>query len=136
MLRNAIFAIMASASLTLPCSAQDLGAIEFANSCAQCHGADAKGDGPVSPYLLNPPPDLTTLSLMNEGVFPLADVYSIIDGTADVAVHGGRDMPVWGDRYMSEMREDVTAHYSWSEARAYALTRVLALVEYISTIQQ
>ena len=136
MLRNAIFGIMASASLTLPCSAQDLGAIEFANSCAQCHGADAKGDGPVSPYLLNPPPDLTTLSLMNEGVFPLADVYSIIDGTADVAVHGGRDMPVWGDRYMSEMREDVTAHYSWSEARAYALTRVLALVEYIAAIQQ
>ena len=136
MLRIAISAFMASASLTFPCNAQDLGVIEFANSCAQCHGANAKGDGPVSAYLLNPPPDLTTLSLMNDGVFPLADVYSIIDGTADVAVHGGREMPVWGDRYMSEMREDVTAHYSWSEARAYALTRVLALVEYIATIQQ
>lgn len=136
MLRNAIFAVMASASLTLPCSAQELGAMEFANSCAQCHGADAKGDGPVSPYLLNAPPDLTALSLMNDGVFPLADVYAIIDGTADVAVHGGRDMPVWGDRYTREMLEDTTAHYSMSDARAHALVRVLALVEYISTIQQ
>ena len=136
MFRTAIFAITALASFAAPSGAQDLGAIEFANSCAQCHGADAKGDGPVSPHLLNPPPDLTALSRMNDGVFPLANVYSIIDGTADVAVHGGRDMPVWGDRYMSEMREDATAHYSWSEARAYALTRVLALVEYIATIQE
>lgn len=136
MSRIAIFALVVTAWSGLPASAQDLGAIEFANSCAQCHGADGKGDGPVSPYLLNPPPDLTMLSQMNGGVFPLSDVYSIIDGTADVAVHGGRDMPVWGDRYMTEMQEDVTAHYSWAEARAYALTRVLALVEYINSIQE
>lgn len=124
------------AMLGLPAAAQDLGAIEFANSCAQCHGVDGKGDGPVSPHLLNAPPDLTVLSKTNDGVFPIARVYEIIDGTADVAVHGGRDMPVWGDRYMTEMRSDATAHYSWAEARAYAQNRVLALVEYIATIQE
>lgn len=129
-------ALILAALLALPAGAQDLGAIEFANSCAQCHGPDGKGDGPVSAHLLNAPPDLTALSQMNGGVFPIADVYSIIDGTADVAVHGGRDMPVWGDRYMTEMREDTTAHYSWAEARAYAQNRVLALVEYIASIQE
>ena len=124
------------AVFAVPAVAQDLGAIEFANSCAQCHGADGKGDGPVSPHLLNAPPDLTVLSKINDGVFPIARVYEIIDGTADVAVHGGRDMPVWGDRYMTQMRSDATAHYSWLEARAYAQNRVLALVEYIATIQE
>lgn len=126
----------AAVLLGLPAAAQDVGAVEFANSCAQCHGADGKGDGPVSPHLLNAPPDLTALSQMNGGVFPIASVYSIIDGTADVAVHGGRDMPVWGDRYMTEMRDEATAHYSWVEARAYAQNRVLALVEYIASIQE
>lgn len=134
--RTGTIALALATLLALPAAAQDLGAIEFANSCAQCHGADGKGDGPVTPYLLNPPPDLTILSKTNDGVFPIANVYSIIDGTADVAVHGGRDMPVWGDRYMTEMREDATAHYSWAEARAYAQNRVLALVEYIASIQQ
>ena len=133
-LRTVFVALVAI--LGLPAAAQDIGAIEFGNSCAQCHGADGKGDGPVSPYLLNAPPDLTMLSKTNDGVFPIARVYSIIDGTADVAVHGGRDMPVWGDRYMTEMRSDATAHYSWIEARTYAQSRVLALVEYIATIQE
>ena len=136
MSRSTVFALLAAAALGMPAAAQDLGTIEFMNSCAQCHGVDGKGDGPVTPHLLSPPPDLTVLSQMNGGVFPIADVYSIIDGTADVAVHGGRDMPVWGDRYMTEMREDTTAHYSWAEARAYALNRVLVLVEYIASIQE
>ncbi len=134
--RTSVFVLAAAALFAMPAAAQDLGAIEFANSCAQCHGLDGKGDGPVSPHLLTAPPDLTVLSRLNDGVFPIANVYSIIDGTADVAVHGGRDMPVWGDRYMTEMREDITAHYSWSEARAYALNRVLVLVEYLASIQE
>lgn len=136
MLKIGLLACGLAVILGSPSSAQNLGAIEYSNSCATCHGQDGKGDGPVSSQLLNTPPDLTVLSKMNGGVFPIADVYAIIDGTADVAVHGGRDMPIWGDRYMTEMRDDPTAHYSWVEARAYALNRVLALVEYLSSIQE
>lgn len=136
MSRTGILALMAVVMVGVPAGAQDLGAIEFANSCAQCHGADGKGDGPVAPYLLNTPPDLTVLSQRNDGVFPIAEVYSVIEGTADVAVHGGRDMPVWGDRYVTEALEDEKAHYSWVESRAYALNRLLALVQYVALIQE
>lgn len=136
MLKRGVLACGLVVMLGSIANAQDLGAIEYSNSCAVCHGQDGKGDGPVSSQLLNTPPDLTVLSKMNGGVFPIADVYAIIDGTADVAVHGGRDMPIWGDRYMTEMQDDPTAHYSWAEARAYALNRVLALVEYLSSIQE
>lgn len=131
-----MLAIAVSALAAVPAVAQDLGEREYSNSCAVCHGVDGKGDGPLSSQLLNTPPDLTVLSQMNGGVFPLANTYSIIDGTADVALHGGRDMPVWGDRYVFEMQSDSTADYSLVEARAVALTRVLALVEYLASIQQ
>ena len=121
MSRSTVFALLAAAVLGMPAAAQDLGTIEFMNSCAQCHGIDGKGDGPVTPHLLTPPPDLTVLSQMNGGVFPIADVYSIIDGTADVAVHGGRDMPVWGETFEvvgdtkeeAEQRIRQLAHYVW-----------------------
>ena len=136
MTKTGIMVLMAATLLGFPVAAQDLGRIEFSNSCAQCHGADGKGDGPVSPYLLNAPPDLTVLSKTNDGVFPIDRVYGIVDGRADVAVHGGRDMPVWGDRYMTEAMDENPLHYSWIEARAIALNRVLSLVEHISTIQE
>ncbi len=44
----------------------------FAINCAQCHGADAKGDGPVAVYLQNKPANLTSLAvqaLTDGGIF-------------------------------------------------------------------
>jgi hypothetical protein len=38
------------------------------------------------------------LAQENQGVFPYRRVYEIIDGTSQVAGHGTRDMPVWGER--------------------------------------
>lgn len=130
MLRSGICALMV-AFAAAPAVADEIGAVEFANSCAQCHGADGKGDGPISPYLLNTPPDLTMLSQMNDGEFPAAEVYDFIDGTADVAAHGGRDMPMWGDRY----KESATSQRGETAAMV-ARGRILSLVYYLESIQQ
>ena len=43
----------------------DIGKSEFQSSCASCHGADAKGKGPVGDQLKIPPPDLTVLAKNN-----------------------------------------------------------------------
>ena len=56
------------------------GAALYAERCASCHGATATGDGPMSRALKHVPPDLTTLSLKNNGMFPSARVYRIIEG--------------------------------------------------------
>ena len=45
----------------------DIGKSEFQSSCASCHGADAKGKGPVSDQLKVPPADLTMLTRNNKG---------------------------------------------------------------------
>ena len=49
--------------------------------------------------LIKPPADLTRLAEDNNGVFPFARVYDVIDGRFEVATHGTRDMPVWGEVY-------------------------------------
>jgi mono/diheme cytochrome c family protein len=48
------------------------GAELFRINCSQCHGPQAKGDGPVSIYLQNKPADLTSLpvqALSDGGIF-------------------------------------------------------------------
>lgn len=115
---------------------QSLGALEYSNNCVQCHGSDGKGGGTFAQYLTKRPPSLTTLSRSNDGVFPVTRVHEIIDGTSDVALHGGREMPLWGNRYRASMQSEATAHYSAEEAQRYAMTRVLSLIEYLASIQE
>jgi mono/diheme cytochrome c family protein len=117
-----------------------MGELEFRNSCAQCHGLSGKGDGPVAQYLTPPPADLTTLQKDNGGVFPVSRVYAVIDGTGAEGAHGERAMPIWGDRYAAGMSQEVdpqgvTGPFTSEEIQALVRTRILSLVEYISTLQ-
>jgi hypothetical protein len=82
--------------------------------------------------LLNKAPaDLTRLSQNNGGVFPFAKVYQTIDGREEVAAHGTREMPVWGQEYMIE-----SAHISPNyDHEAFARAKILALTEYVFRLQ-
>ena len=40
------------------------GAQLFVSLCASCHGAQARGDGPVAPLLVTPPSDLTRIQIV------------------------------------------------------------------------
>jgi mono/diheme cytochrome c family protein len=119
-------------------SAQDVsvGEREFTDSCAQCHGADGKGQGVMASYLVGSLPDLTQLQANNGGVFPVSRVYAIIDGSATAGSHGTQEMPIWGSRYMAESKEALGDYYLPEDQEAFVRGRILALVEYISTLQQ
>lgn len=80
-----------------PLLAQDVdhGRSLFQTHCANCHGADAKGLGPLAPALVLQPVDLTGLSSRHEGAFPLERVLKRIDGTDPLVSHGS-PMPVYG----------------------------------------
>lgn len=97
----------------------DPGKTAFLSNCAPCHGVDAKGSGVFSAELkLNePPPDLTGLAKRNDGVFPARAINEIIDGTALLAAHGTREMPIWGFDVMVR-------------------SRISAIVDYLSRIQK
>jgi mono/diheme cytochrome c family protein len=71
------------------------GAQLFAENCAACHGADARGGGPETFGLGKEPPDLTRIAARNGGEFPRARILSVIDGYRQGA-HTGRIMPEFG----------------------------------------
>ena len=71
------------------------GARVFGFHCAGCHGATAMGDGPTADLLTVQPSDLTGLAARAGGSFPVAYVADRIDGTLNLAAHGG-PMPVFG----------------------------------------
>ena len=65
----------------------------------------------------------------------MTKAYSIIEGTADVRVHGARDMPVWGSRFRARFDDDEYESFSGTETEEFVTARILALIEYLSTIQ-
>ena len=104
---------------------------EFLNSCASCHGVEAKGDGNLAQHLKIAPADLTVLAKKNDGVYPFFKVFQIIDGRTITSGHGDRSMPVWGDRYSMEIGEK----YGPFGREAAVRARVLELVYYIQNLQ-
>ena len=115
-------------------AAQDFGKNEYEFNCAACHGVSGKGDGPAAVYLTPKPADLTTLTRTNNGVFPVARVYEVIDGSQQVKGHGSRDMPIWGREYRLEAGERNFEGPPYSPG-AYVRVRILALIEYLSRLQ-
>jgi mono/diheme cytochrome c family protein len=114
----------------------DLGKDEYMRSCQPCHGTDGRGDGQTAKHLAKRPTDLTKLSESNGGVFPFVRAFETIDGRLEVALHGPREMPVWGDRYKRELISEVPrGAVSDDMANVLARRRIMEFIEYFSTIQ-
>ena len=135
--------ILTSISLSTIAFAQqeatDFGKREFENSCADCHGMDAKGNGVLAANLNVAPPDLTLLTKHNGGVFPVERIFAVIDGRTQIESHGSRDMPIWGTRYAVNAAEHfMSVPYVGvpPNLEAYIRTRILNLINYLRRIQQ
>ena len=119
-----------------------VGSDEYRVSCLSCHGTGGRGNGPLAQYLTVKPTDLTTLAKNNGGQYPnlkaghypFLRVYQVIDGRADVALHGDRAMPVWGNRYLSEQAGGMSS--VGGDYEKVIRGRILELVYYIQSIQQ
>ena len=110
----------------------ELGKRDFRTYCSACHGLEGKGDGTLGEFLTLAVPDLTKLTKLNAGKFPEERVTAVVDGRAEVKVHGMRDMPVWGDWFNAEAVSQDTDR----EARELIVQdRIRSLVGYIKSIQ-
>jgi len=105
------------------------GAQLYTSNCAACHGLTGEGDGPVADVLRVSMPNLRTLSMRNNGRFPLETVRSYIDGRELPAAHGDRYMPVWGEVFGADA-EDEPADEDLIEQRLDALTEHLQELQY------
>jgi len=109
-----------------------VGSKEFQVSCAVCHGPDGRGNGSMARYLTVKPSDLTQLARNNDDRFPFLEVFQMIDGRQEIAVHSTRAMPIWGDRYKAE----ATVKYGPYDTKTVVRGRILELVQYLAAIQQ
>jgi mono/diheme cytochrome c family protein len=126
--------VAVAAALGAGAAAQDVyepGAREFRESCAGCHGADARGGGPVAELLTVPVPDLTRMAERREGRLDPLELLAVIDGRAGVRAHGG-PMPIWGSRY----RAEAELYAEPAEAELATRMRLLALAFYLMSIQR
>jgi mono/diheme cytochrome c family protein len=97
----------------------------FRAYCASCHGADGKGNGPVTPALNTKPTDLTLINEKNGGNFPAKRVRRIIEGDDQILAHGSREMPIWGAIFHQVERD-----------RDFGEIRLQNLINYLESIQQ
>lgn len=125
-----------SARESAPAAAEDIGSREFLSNCAVCHGTDGTGTGPYAELLTTALPDLTRLSAGNDGVFPYDRVRRIIDGRADLAAHGPRDMPVWGYEYGKRAVDRYQGYYDRAQAEVFVRGRLQALIDHLQSIQR
>ncbi len=97
----------------------------YAGYCAPCHGADARGNGPVAGALKTPPTDLTLLAKANHGKYPENHIVSVLRFGTDVPAHGAADMPVWGKIFAKMSRVNAQER----DLRTANLTRYLESVQ-------
>lgn len=97
----------------------------FAQNCAICHGADARGGAQV--------PDLTGLALRADGVFPRSRVLDKLDGYArGQAAYAGVQMPEFGHLLTGPLiRTDTQSGLS----RPYPQS-VIALASWLERVQR
>ena len=96
--------------------------------CLACHGETGRGDGPMKSQLEISIPDLTTITILNEGEFPTEKINQTIDGRHESSAHGTRQMPVWGFTFQSSGRD--------TDQEAEVRERISALTTYLESIQQ
>lgn len=111
-------------------SPAEAGAAWFGAYCTSCHGAEARGDGPVAASLDPRPADLTRLAARNGGRFDAERVAAYIDGRNPVAPHGPSAMPVWG-RPMDDRNERIL-----STETLLSTSAIHQIVEYLRTLQR
>ena len=115
--------------------------------CGSCHGSRAGGDGWLSRFLTRTPPGLNSLSKHYGGKFPAEIVRSVIDGRRQVAMHGPRDMPVWGDVFSVDYSRSTARppnevspqppHFPPPQAAEVQVQQnIQALVDYLEQIQR
>lgn len=125
--------VLTALVLAAPVAAQETGQGRelYLGACAGCHGQEGLGDGPVAELLSLPVPDLTRLAARNDGEFPRLEVIHVIDGRTGIRAHGG-PMPVFGTLLSGQPGIEDAA----DGTPVFADRRILALADYLETIQQ
>lgn len=131
---RALLALLLLAGPALADDALDQGRADFIHLCAPCHGESGKGDGPQVSHLQKKPVDLTLIT-QRYGRFPEDRVFETIAGIDMPEGHGTREMPSWGDVFISQGIGASTKIEDAMKVSDDASRRIAGLMHYIESIQ-
>ena len=113
-----------------------IGRYEYEQNYAICHGVLGDGKGWLAESLKQPVPSLKKLTEANAGVFPVERVYQVIDGRKELSLHSSRHMPIWGRAYVTRTQRELGQGYGTNDDEEIVRAKILALIEYISQLQE
>ena len=118
--------------LAMGCSleAQPEGQMLYIENCASCHGVTGRGDGPSANDLMTPPADLTKLAARRDGIWPMLEVMSIIDGYSRSTLLRD-EMPIFDDFLGGGMTDFDTGN----GLRTPVQTNLIKMVDYLEKLQ-
>lgn len=131
------YALTAACLLTAGCmtteaqlASPDAGRALFAENCAACHGPGGTGNGPLAAGLDTPPADLTKIASRRDGVWPMLEIMSIVDGYAR-RTNPRADMPV-----IAELTEGPMINFDTGNGITRQVpARLVAVVDYLESLQ-
>ncbi len=97
-----------------------IGEEAYGVNCASCHGMDGRGIEPAPGSEQIGSPDITRLTIENNGQYPRDYVTYVIDGRIEILSHDTRAMPLWGSQAGDPEAEATLA----------------AIVDYVETLQR
>ena len=130
----ALLALTLLAAPAVADEALEQGKADFAKLCAPCHGESGKGAGPQAAHLAKKPADLTLVT-RKYGTFPQQKVFETVAGLDMPEGHGTREMPIWGDVFVTEEVGKSTKVEDAMKASDDASRRIAGLVRYVESIQ-
>ena len=113
-------------------AAEPAGKADYERYCADCHGNDATGNGPLVKQIpMSPPPsNLTLLARGHGGKFPFAEVVDDIDGRKAIPSHQRIQMPFWGVTLQTPNHEFTPS------SDAEVKRRIEAMARYVESLQR
>lgn len=107
-----------------------VGNVLYTENCASCHGVTGRGDGPSAGGSNTPPADLTQIAARRDGVWPMLEVMSIIDGYSQRTLPR-EDMPIVEDFLQGHMIDFDTGNGVATPTPA----NLIEIVDYLETLQ-
>ncbi len=118
--------------LAMGCSLEtpNVGRILYMENCVSCHGTTGRGDGPAAAGLGSSPADLTQIAARRDGVWPMLEVMSILDGYSRRTLPR-EDMPIFDGFLEGDMIDFDTGN----GVKTPMPTKLIEMVNYLELLQ-